>query len=77
MMSLIKSMEHKIDRLEKKIEKEKEKMNDFQLKYNHNNISKIEFQSMKKRIEEMIKVMNLRMRILKGEIIKKKRIKNL
>jgi len=68
MMSLIKSMEKKI---------EKEKMNDFQLKYNHNNISKIEFQSMKKRIEEMIKVMNLRMRILKGEIIKKKRIKNL
>jgi hypothetical protein len=75
-MSLIRSLEHQINRLEKKIEKEKDKMNNLELKYEHDELSKIKFQSKKKHNEEMIKLMELRIRILKGELVKRRHIEH-
>jgi len=75
-MSLIERMENKIVKLEKNIEEEKSHIENLKEKYRNNTITKTDFLSIKKRIEGMIKTMDLRIRVLKGEVVKKRKKKN-
>ena len=75
-MSLIKRIENKEAKLEKRIDIKMKKIEDINLKFNNGKISKNEYSSKKKHIEEIIKKMNIELRMLRGEVAKRKRLSN-
>lgn len=73
-MSLIKSMENKEIKLEKKINNKMKKIEELNLKFHNNKISKNKYLYKKKQFEEKIKMMNVHLRTLRGEVAKRKRL---
>ena len=73
-MSLIKSMENKEIKFEKKIDNKMKKIEDLNLKFHNHKILKNKYVSKKKRFEEKIKIMNVHLRTLRGEVAKRKRL---
>ena len=63
-----------IKRIENKIQNEKEKIENSKENYNRNEITKKELISINEHTEKLIKVINLRLRMLRGEVAKKKRL---
>ena len=73
-MILIIRLEKKEVKLEKKINKQIEKIEDLNHKFQNNLISKKKYCAGKKRIEDIIKILNVRLRITRGEMAKRKRL---
>ena len=72
-MGLFKRMEKKVPKLERKIEKKQKQIEKLRAEYNECMIADYDFISQKKRIEEKIKAMRIKVRILRDEIARKKR----
>jgi hypothetical protein len=71
-MNLIKRMENKEAKLEKKIDIKLKKIEDINLKFHNGEILRKKYNTQKKRIEEKIKMMNIHLRTLSGEVAKKR-----
>jgi hypothetical protein len=67
-------MENMESKLEEKIEIKMKKIEDIDLRFHNGEISKKEYSSKKKHIEEIIKKMNIDLRMLRGEVAKRKRL---
>lgn len=72
-MSLYDRLKKKIAKLEKNIEKKQTQIEKLKIECGKNLISDYDLISQKRRIEDKIKAMNVRVRILKGESAKRKR----
>jgi len=72
-MDLTRKLEKKIEKIEKNIEKKHNQIEKLRLKCKNHVIADYDFISQKKGIEEKINIMNLRIRVIKGETAKKKR----
>lgn len=72
-MSFIKRLEKNIAKIEKSIAKEKKKIEDLRVKCEAHKITRAEFNIKKKKIEEIIRNMDSRLRVLRGGIAKEKR----
>jgi hypothetical protein len=67
-------LKKKIDKLEKNIEKKQQEIKKLNIDCERKLISDFDMISEKKRIQDKIKTMNIRLRILKGELVKRKRL---
>lgn len=76
-MSLIIRLEKKEFILENKINKKMEKIEELFYKFHENKISKKKYFTRKKKIEDVIKSLNVRLRIIRGELVKRKRLTDL
>ena len=72
-MSFIKRLELNIEKKERAIKKEKEKIEELKEKCDSHSITRAEFNIKKKHIEEKIRSMDSRMRVLKGGITKERK----
>ena len=72
-MSFIKRLEKNIARKEKEMEGEKAKIKQLEEKFNDHKITRAEFNIKKKKIEEKIRALSSRMRVLQGGVAKEKR----
>jgi hypothetical protein len=72
-MSFEKRLEKAIAKKEKEIEKEKQRISLLQVKLDSGKMTRAEFNIKRKRIEEKIKALNSRMRVLQGGLTREKR----
>ncbi len=72
-MSFARKLERNILNLEKNIEKDHDKIDELRAKCESHKITKAEFNVKKRHIEEKIRAMDSRMRVLQGGIAKEKR----
>lgn len=72
-MSLVGRLERNIAKLEKSIEKDHGKIDELRTKCESHKIIKAEFNVKRRHIEEKIRAMDSRMRVLQGGIAKEKR----
>ena len=72
-MGFIERLEKNIARLEKKIEKEQMRIEHLHEKCESKKITKADFNIKKRQIEEKIKAMNSRIRVLQGGMTREKR----
>jgi len=72
-MSFIKRLERNIAKKEKVIETEKRKIEELKDKCDSHSITRAEYKIKKNRIEEKIRSLNSRMRVLQGGITKEKK----
>jgi chromosome segregation ATPase len=72
-MSPVGRLERNIAKLEKSIEKDHEKIDELRTKCESHKITKAEFNVKRIHIEEKIRAMDSRMRVLQGGIAKEKR----
>jgi hypothetical protein len=73
-MSFYNRLKKKIAKLEKNIEKKQQEIKKLNIDCERKLISDFDMISEKKRNEDKIKTMNIRLRILKGESVKRKRL---
>ena len=72
-MSFTKRLEKNIAKKGKAIERDREKIDDLKEKLDAHKITRAEFNIKKKKIEEIIRALDSRMRVLQGGITKEKR----
>jgi hypothetical protein len=72
-MSFEKRLEKAVEKKEKEIEKEKQRITLLHTKLDSSKITRAEFNIKRKRIEEKIKALNSRMRVLQGGIARERR----
>ena len=72
-MSLVSRLERNIYGLQRKIEKEYDKIGSIHKKYVNKKMSSAEFNLKKKKIDDKIREMDSRMRVLKGSLAKERR----
>jgi hypothetical protein len=72
-MSFINRLEKNIIKKEKAIEKEKLNLSDLKDKLDSNELTRAKYNLKKSKIENKIRIMNSRMRTLKGMMIKEKK----
>lgn len=72
-MSFEKRLEKAIAKKEKEIEKEKQRISLLESKLDSGKMTRAEFNIKRKRIEEKIKALNSRMRVLQGGLTREKR----
>ncbi|PNX46233.1 MAG: hypothetical protein BV457_07065 [Thermoplasmata archaeon M9B1D] len=72
-MSFEKRLEKAIEKKEKEIEKEKQRITLLQSKLDSGKITRAEFNIKRKRIEEKIRALDSRMRVLQGGLTREKR----
>lgn len=73
-MGFIQRLERNIAKLEKRIQKEGEKIASLQQKYESHKITPAEFNLKKRKIDDHIRDLNSRLRVLQGGIAKEKRL---
>ncbi len=73
-MSFINRLEKNITKREKTIEKENEKLTDLKNKLNSNELTRATYNIKKGKIENKIRILDARIRTLKGMVIKEKKI---
>jgi chromosome segregation ATPase len=71
-MSTYDRMERKIERLERHIDKHKQKMNELHQKHQNHEISERKYCSKKNHIQSKIRDLDAQVRILKGGLVKQK-----
>ena len=72
-MSFLKRLEKKIDVKEKQIEKQRHEIDNIKEKFDSGKITRAKYNIKKNKIEEKIKTLNARMRVLQGLHTKERR----
>ena len=72
-MSFLKRLEKKIDVKEKQIEKQRHEIDNIKEKFDSGKITRAKYNIKKNKIEEKIKTLNARMRVLQGGMAREKR----